>query len=137
LSGPFRLSRELAGPMLAAGGGVIVNVGATTAIRPRRDGANYCASKAGLLQLTKCLALELAPTVRVNALLPGYTDTAELRARYGLDDPARHRAVLAGIPLGRIAEPDTIADALEFLVGPAGRYCTGQQLVVDGGHFMG
>ncbi|HTZ45357.1 MAG TPA: SDR family NAD(P)-dependent oxidoreductase [Jatrophihabitans sp.] len=137
LSAVFYLTRALAPAMLAADqDGVIVNIGATTGIRPRRDGANYCASKAGLLQLTKCLALELAPRVRVNCLIPGMTETAELVERFQLDDPARRRAVLDQIPLDRIGSTEQIADALEFLVGPASSYVTGQKLIVDGGQFM-
>ncbi|MFC6093985.1 SDR family NAD(P)-dependent oxidoreductase [Saccharothrix lopnurensis] len=136
LSGPFRLTRALAPAMVAAGSGNVVNIGATTGIRPRLDGANYCASKAGLLQLTKCLALELAPTVRVNCLIPGMTDTDELRTRFRLDDPDRLAAVLAEIPRRRLGSPDDIADALEFLVSPNSGYLTGQKLIVDGGQFM-
>jgi acetoacetyl-CoA reductase/3-oxoacyl-[acyl-carrier protein] reductase len=136
LSGPFRLTRAFAPAMLAAGGGCVVNVGATTGIRPRLDGANYCAAKAGLLQLTKCLALELAPTVRVNCLIPGMTDTEELRTRFRLDEPDRLASVLAEIPRRRIGSTDDIADALEFLVGPHSGYLTGQKLIVDGGQFM-
>ncbi|MFC9467292.1 SDR family NAD(P)-dependent oxidoreductase [Streptomyces coelicoflavus] len=137
LSGPFHLTRALAPAMVEAGGGSVVNVASTTAIRPRADGANYCASKAGLLQLTKCLALELAPHVRVNALLPGFTDTAEVTERYRLDDPERLGAVLAAIPRGRLGTAEDMADALEFLVSARSGYVSGQQLVVDGGHFMG
>ncbi|GAA1287483.1 SDR family NAD(P)-dependent oxidoreductase [Saccharothrix xinjiangensis] len=136
LSGPFRLTRALAPAMLAAGSGNVVNVGATTGIRPRLNGVNYCASKAGLLQLTKCLALELAPAVRVNCLIPGMTDTEELRTRFRLDDPDRLAAVLAEIPQRRIGSTDDIADALEFLVSPQSGYLTGQKLIVDGGQFM-
>jgi 3-oxoacyl-[acyl-carrier protein] reductase len=132
LSGVFHLCRALAPSMLASGG-VIVNVGATTGIRPRLNGANYCASKAGLLQLTKCLALELAPRVRVNCLIPGMTETAELVERFRLDDPASRARVLAGIPQGRIGTPEDMADALEFLVGCS--FMTGQKLIVDGGEF--
>ncbi len=136
LSGPFYLTRALAPAMLAAGGGAIVNIGATTGIRPRTNGANYCASKAGLLHLTKCLALELAPSIRVNCLIPGMTDTEELRVRFGLDDPDKLADVLAQIPQRRLGTPDDLADALEYLVGPQGRYITGQKLIVDGGQFM-
>lgn len=136
LSGPFRLTRALAPAMLAAGSGNVVNVGATTGIRPRLNGVNYCASKAGLLQLTKCLALELAPAVRVNCLIPGMTDTEELRTRFRLDDPDRLAAVLAEIPQRRIGSTDDIADALEFLVSTRSGYLTGQKLIVDGGQFM-
>jgi 3-oxoacyl-[acyl-carrier protein] reductase len=136
LSGVFYLTRELAPAMLTEPGAVIVNVGATTGIRVRRDGANYCASKAGLLQLTRCLALELAPRIRVNCLIPGMTETEELTTRFHLDDPAALAEVLAGIPQARIGTTEDIADALEFLIGPASAYLTGQKLVVDGGQFM-
>ncbi|GAA4084579.1 MULTISPECIES: SDR family NAD(P)-dependent oxidoreductase [Streptomyces] len=137
LSGPFHLSRALAPVMVEAGGGSIVNIASTTAIRPRSNGANYCASKAGLIQLTKCLALELAPHIRVNALLPGFTDTDEVTERYRLDDPERLAAVLDTVPARRLGTTDDMADALEYLVSTRSSYLTGQQLVVDGGHFMG
>jgi 3-oxoacyl-[acyl-carrier protein] reductase len=137
LSGSFYLARAFAPAMLESpAGGTIVNVGATTGLRPRRDGANYCASKAGLLQLTKCLALELAPRVRVNCLIPGMTETPELVTRFRLDDPAARAGVLTQIPQERIGSTDEIADALEFLIGPASAYMTGQKLIVDGGQFM-
>lgn len=137
LSGVFHLTRELAQPMLDAHrSSVIVNVGATTGIRPRRNGANYCASKAGLLQLTKCLALELAPRIRVNCLIPGNTETDELVERFGLTDPVRRKDFLADVPQGRVGDPEEIADALEFLVGPGSAFMTGQKLIVDGGQFM-
>jgi len=136
LSGAFYVTRAFAPAMLDAGGGSIINVGATTGIRPRRNGANYCASKAGLLQLTKCLAIELAPAIRVNALIPGMTATEELAERFGLRDPARLAAVLNEIPQQRLASADDIADALEFLVGTQSSYLTGQKLIVDGGQFM-
>lgn len=137
LSGPFHLTRALAPSMVAQGRGSIVNVGATTGIRPRTNGANYCASKAGLLHLTRCLALELAPVVRVNSLIPGFTDTPEVVERYGLDEPERRTDVLRQIPLREIGTVTDVADALEFLVTSRSRYVTGQQLIVDGGNFMG
>jgi 3-oxoacyl-[acyl-carrier protein] reductase len=137
LSGPFYVTRALAPAMLALGDGVsIVNLGATTAIRPRLNGANYCASKAGLLHLTKCLALELAPAIRVNCLIPGMIDTEEMRTRFRTDDPRARADLLAEIPQRRIGGTDEMADALEFLVSDASRYVTGQKIIVDGGQFM-
>lgn len=135
LSGVFHLCRALVPAMLDRGG-VVVNIGATTGIRPRVNGANYCASKAGLLQLTKCLALELAPMVRVNCLIPGAIETEELVTRFRLDDPRERARMVAGIPHGRIGTTKDVADALEFLVGPASTYLTGQKIIVDGGQFM-
>jgi 3-oxoacyl-[acyl-carrier protein] reductase len=137
LSGVFHLTKALAPAMLATGEpGVIVTVGATTGIRPRPNGVNYCASKAGLLQLTKCLALELAPRIRVNCLIPGMTETAELVRRYRLDDPEARARVAGEIPLSRIGTVEDIADALEFLVTQQSSYLTGQKIIVDGGQFM-
>jgi 3-oxoacyl-[acyl-carrier protein] reductase len=137
LSGAFYLTRAFAPAMLAAGeAGTIINIGATTGIRPRKNGANYCASKAGLLQLTKCLALELAPLIRVNCLIPGMTETDELVSRFRLDDPEHRADALALIPQQRIGSVDDIADALEFLISPASAFMTGQKLIVDGGQFM-
>lgn len=136
LSGPFHLTQAFAPAMLAAGDGTVVNIGATTGIRPRVNGVNYAAAKAGLLQLTKCLAQELAPTLRVNCLIPGMTETEELITRFRLKEPQHRAAVLSEIPQRRIGSVDDIADALEYLVGPLSGYVTGQKLIVDGGQFM-
>jgi acetoacetyl-CoA reductase/3-oxoacyl-[acyl-carrier protein] reductase len=136
LSGPFYMTRAFAPLMLEAGGGSIVNIGATTAIRPRMNGANYCSSKAGMLHLTKCLAMELAPSIRVNCLIPGMIDTEEMRTRYRLAEPEYMEALLNEIPQRRIGATDEMADALEYLVGEGATYVTGQKLIVDGGQFM-
>ncbi|WP_042176672.1 SDR family NAD(P)-dependent oxidoreductase [Streptomyces sp. NBRC 110035] len=136
LSGPFYMTRAFAPVMLEAGGGSIVNIGATTAIRPRMNGANYCSSKAGMLHLTKCLAMELAPSIRVNCLIPGMIDTEEMRTRYRLAEPECMDALLSEIPQRRIGATEEMADALEFLVGEGATYITGQKLIVDGGQFM-
>jgi 3-oxoacyl-[acyl-carrier protein] reductase len=141
LSGAFYLTRAIAPHLLVAAEDpqvhpVIVNIGATTGMRPRRAGVNYCASKAGLLHLTKCLALELAPRIRVNSLIPGMTWTDELVSRFRLHDARALSGVLEQIPLGRIGSTDEIADALEFLVGATSVYLTGQKLIVDGGQYM-
>ncbi|MGW8603451.1 SDR family NAD(P)-dependent oxidoreductase [Streptomyces sp. NPDC055893] len=136
LSGPFYMTRAFAPHMVEAGGGSIVNIGATTAIRPRLNGANYCSSKAGLLHLTKCLAMELAPSIRVNCLIPGMIDTEEMRTRYRVAEPEYRNALLDEIPQRRIGSTEEMADALEFLVGAGASYVTGQKLIVDGGQFM-
>jgi len=136
VSGPFYTARAFAGAMLEAGGGSIVNIGATTGIRPRFNGVNYCASKAALLHLTKCLALELAPTIRVNCLIPGMIDTEDMRMRVRTATPEHRESMLTSIPQDRIGTPQEMADALDFLVGDAAKYITGQKLIVDGGQFM-
>lgn len=117
-------------------GGVILNIGATTAIRGRMNGLNYCASKAGVLTMTKCLALELAPYVRVNCLIPGFTSTREVEHRYHLADPEVLQEVKRKIPLHRIAAPAEIAEIAAFLLSDEARHITGQKIIVDGGEFM-
>lgn len=125
---PLMLRRET--------GGCIVNVGSTTAIRGRKNGLNYCASKAGVLTMTKCLALELAPAIRVNCIIPGLMDSQEARDRYRLDELDERRKRENEIPLGYIGPVEAIADAIAFIISPAARYITGQKLIVDGGQYM-
>lgn len=136
LSGPFYLARAFGPAMRQAGGGTIVNIAATTGIRPRFNGVNYAASKAGLLQLTKCLALELAPEVRVNALIPGMIDTEDMRMRVRTAAPEHRASMFTSIPQDRVGTVEEMAAALEFLVGEGAGYITGQKLIVDGGQFM-
>jgi 3-oxoacyl-[acyl-carrier protein] reductase len=136
LTGAFVLTKAVVPHMDRGADPVIVNVGATTGIRPRLNGVNYCASKAGLLQMTKCLALELAPHIRVNCLIPGMTETEELIDRFNLRDPAARERALAEIPQHRLGSVGDITHALEFLIGPSASYVNGQKLIVDGGQFM-
>jgi len=108
-------------------GGVILNIGSVAALRPAPGTSAYAAAKAGLAVLTRGLALEWAPKVRVNTVSPGLVRTEA--ATYG-DDPS---AVEATIPMGRLAEPADIAAACLFLSRPEAAFVTGAELVVDGG----
>ncbi|MDP2872205.1 MAG: SDR family NAD(P)-dependent oxidoreductase [Bacillota bacterium] len=132
LSGPFLCSRAAVPLMDRAGGGSIVNITARTAYRPRKRGANYCAAKAGLSMLCQCMALELAPSIRVNCVAPGTTDTAEVRERFDLDTPDGMARMLAPIPLGRIATPEEVARFVAYVALDAG-FMTGQDVLYDGG----
>ncbi|HEX2078000.1 MAG TPA: 3-oxoacyl-ACP reductase family protein [Longimicrobium sp.] len=137
MKGVFLCSQSAARYMMEQeDGGIIVNIGASTGIRARTNGINYCAAKAGVLVMTKCLAMELAPRIRVNCVIPGMTRTAELVGRYHLDDPEHLAAVEAAIPLHRLAEPEEIAEVVRFMVSPEARYIHGQKIIVDGGQFM-
>ena len=137
LKGAFLCSQHAARQMLAQDeGGAIINVGASTGIRGRRNGVNTCASKAGLMVMTQCLALELGPRVRVNTVIPGMVVTDETTHRFRLDDPDVRRQREEAIPLGRIGDPADVANAVMMLLSPDAGFITGQKLVVDGGQNM-
>lgn len=135
LSGSFRLVRAAAAALAAARGAVIL-VASEWGITGWSRASAYAASKAGLIGLTKALALELAPAVRVNALAPGVVDTPQLRvdaedAGLSLAEIRRRYALEA--PLGRIATPDEIAGSVVFLASADAAYYTGQVLGPNGG----
>jgi 3-oxoacyl-[acyl-carrier protein] reductase len=137
LKGAFLCSQRAARWMLKQDdGGVILNVGASTGIRGRRNGVNTCASKAGLIVMTQCLALELAPKIRVNTVIPGLIVTDETERRFGLGEPAVRRAREESIPLGRLGRPEDVADAVMMLLGDESCFMTGQKIVIDGGQNM-
>ncbi len=127
LRAPFLLAQAAAGA-LAANGGAIVNLTDIYAERPKAGYVVYCVSKAGLAGLTRALARELAPAVRVNAVAPGAILWPEDAA------DADRQALLARTPLGRCGEATDIADAVAYLLGA--RYVTGQILAVDGGRSL-
>ena len=118
-----------------AGGGAITITGSVMGERARPNFGAYASSKAAVNHLARVLALELAADgIRVNALAPVATDTPMLPQFLGRDDPEKARAAfVAGIPLGRLAEADDIADAAVFLASDAARFLTGVVLPVDGG----
>lgn len=120
---------QAAAPALAATGGCIVNLADVHGLRPLDRYPVYCAAKAGLVMLTRALARELAPNVRVNAIAPGSILWPEGPAG---EDPAARQAVLEATPLARQGEPADVAGALMYLVRDA-RFVTGQVLAVDGG----
>ena len=137
LKGAFMCSQHAARQMLTQDdGGVILNIGAPTGLRGRRNGVNTCASKAGLMVMTQCLALELGPKIRVNTIIPGLTLTEETRQRFDLDDPATRRAREDAIPLQRMGQPDDVADAVMLMLAEESRFITGQKLIIDGGQNM-
>ncbi len=133
LRGPFNGTQAVIRHMKKRGGGAIVNI---ASIAGRRisfgGGANYSASKAGLLGFTRHAAYELAPDrIRVNAVCPGPTATAFGGGQ--IPSAERKAARATKIPLGRMVEPEDIADAVLFLASDRARMCTGIALDVDGG----
>jgi meso-butanediol dehydrogenase/(S,S)-butanediol dehydrogenase/diacetyl reductase len=134
LSGAFWVARAAARRMLAGAGGVILNTASTNALVGYRYYADYNATKAGLVALTKSLALEWAPTIRVNAVCPGYVLTPMQEAEY---TPAMLAAVNSRIPLGRHATPEELAGLFAYLASDEAAYFTGSVIVMDGGETAG
>ena len=120
-------------PLLPDGSGRIVNIASVLGLRGVPDQTAYCAAKHGVVGFTSALALALAPRgITVNALCPGWVDTDMAAARYReLDITAAQAA--AGVPTGRIATPEEIADAVAWLLRPESRGITGHALPIEGG----
>jgi 3-oxoacyl-[acyl-carrier protein] reductase len=130
LRGAFNTSRAVARKMLRRRSGVIVNLTSVVGLHGNPGQANYAASKAGLIGLTKALARELGSRgVRVNAVAPGYIDTELTNV---LSEEQRG-AILANTPLGRLGQPEDVAGAVRFLCSDEAAFVTGEVLLVDGG----
>ncbi len=112
-------------------GGVIINISSISAIRPSPGTAVYSAAKAGLLQLTRSLAVEWAPKVRVVAVTAGMIETELSELHYG--DAEGIAAVGRTVPLGRLGQPADVGDACVFLASPLASYVSGASLLMDGG----
>lgn len=136
LTGTFLVCQAAAPALKQSQHGAIVTFASQTAFRGRANGANYCAAKAGIVALTRCMAHELAPEVRANVLVPGLIETGETIERLHLDDPAVRANRATAIPMGRIGTPEEVADVVAFLVSDEARYVTGQAWWVNGGMVM-
>ena len=135
LKGTFFCAQQAARRMVARGSGRIINIASDSSVIPSARGAHYCASKAGVVAITKSLALALAPRgVTVNAIAPGLTDTAQ--PRYGMTEAEIMEYARDQIPLGRLAEPYDIAQSAVFLASDLADFVTGQTLFVNGGSLM-
>jgi meso-butanediol dehydrogenase/(S,S)-butanediol dehydrogenase/diacetyl reductase len=134
LTGVFNTAQAAARHMMEKGSGVILNTASTAGTTGYPHYADYGASKGGVIALTRAMALELAPTVRVNAISPGYVLTPMQRAEY---TDAMLAAVNRKIPLGRHAKPEEIAGLFAFLASDDAAFATGQVYVMDGAETTG
>ena len=134
LTGNFICSQEFAFHFKGEVGHIL-NVASSTGFRGRKNGCNYCSSKAGVINLTKCLALELAPKIRVNCIVPGFVKTEEVMTRYDLHRKKNYDTTVASVPLARMGTADDIFIMADFIVEDSA-YITGQNFFVNGGNFM-
>lgn len=139
LRGAF-LAAKACLPLMAEGGAMVM-VASGLASHVRAGYGAYSMSKAGVIAMTKTLALENAPAIRVNAVAPGLVDTAFLRGGTGRSEEDKEaiinmEAYRNALPLKRLADPDDIVGPIDFLLSDASRYMTGQVLWINGGGFM-
>ncbi len=123
-------------PLMGDRGGHIIAVSSLGSVRAIPNYAAVGASKAALESLVRHLALELAPHVHVNCLLPGFTTTEDVVQRFRLDDPQARAAILSTSPMGKFAGVEDIARAALFLASDLSDYMTGQLLCINGGSFL-
>jgi NAD(P)-dependent dehydrogenase (short-subunit alcohol dehydrogenase family) len=132
LKGPFLCARAIGPRMVKRGWGRVINLGSTLSVIALPGRAPYCSSKAGVLNLSRVLALEWAGTgVTVNTICPGPFGTEMNRPL--LDDPVKYKALMDLIPMGRWGEVEEIAGAVVFLASPGSSFITGSAVFVDGG----
>ncbi len=138
---PFRICRAAIPIMEAAGGGAIVNTSSCWGVHPGPTHPVYCMTKAAVASLTQCLGMDHAhQNIRVNAVCPNEVNTPMIRTGFeirGLDADKAIAELNASVPLGRIAEPQDIADVVAFLVSDEARYMCGALVEVNGGKPVG
>ena len=132
----FLLSREVIPHMIKAGGGVIINTGSGWSLKAGPQAASYCAAKAGVLNLTRAMAIDYGKhNIRVNCICPGDIDTPMLRSECEQlgEEPATFLREAANRPIARVGTPEDVANAVLFLASGMATWITGTHLVVDGG----
>jgi meso-butanediol dehydrogenase/(S,S)-butanediol dehydrogenase/diacetyl reductase len=134
LNGVFYVAQQSARRMLAQGGGVIVNMGSSNGLTGYHYYADYNASKAGVIELSRSMALELGPAIRVNAVCPGFIMTPMQEAEYTSE---MRKAFEKKLPLNKLGQPEDVAALFAFLASDDAGFITGQYFVIDGGEIAG
>jgi len=129
----FQFSQAVAPAMLAVGKGSIVNVASIAGVAAAPGAAHYGAAKAGVINLTRTLALEWAPQIRVNCVAPDFILTPAME---GSTTAADRRRIAETVPLGRLGAPEDVASVVAFLASDMASFVTGQTLVIDGGNLF-
>jgi len=114
--------------------GLILNIGAACGQMGRKNGANFCSAKGAIFALTKCMALELAPRIRVNCLVPGSVKTREVIDRYDLETDDGLEKELATLPMGRLGEFEDIIHMVQSIIDA--KFTTGANFYANGGQYM-
>ncbi len=133
LKGAFLASQAVARHMVAGNGGVIINISSSTSTTGRKNAANYCSSKAGLNMLTKCMALELGPKVRVNVIGLGFVESPLVHEVFSAD---QLEEAIESIPLGRMTTIEETSAFIRLLASESTSFVTGQTIMFDGGSVM-
>ena len=137
INAPFRICRAAVPIMAAQGGGAIINTASCWGLRPGPNHAVYCMTKAAIASLTQCMGMDHAhQNIRINAVCPNEVNTPMLRtgfAKRGFDPDNAVAQLNKTVPLGRIAEPEDIADVVLFLASDAARYMCGSLVEINGG----
>ena len=136
LKGYFRMAKACVGSMRERGGGKIINMASVAGIQHQQGMGIYGISKAGVLMLTRTLAVELAAyNIQVNALAPGFIQTKFSQVLW--DTPEIHKQIIAQVPQKRIGQPEEVASLALYLASPASGFTTGAIMLVDGGQMAG
>jgi len=134
LNGMFYVAQQSAKRMLAGYGGVILNMGSSNGLVGYHYYADYNATKAGVIELSRSMALELGPKIRVNTVCPGFIMTPMQEIEY---TPEMRQAFEAKIPLQKLGTPEDVAALFAFLASDDAAFITGQHIVIDGGEIAG
>jgi meso-butanediol dehydrogenase/(S,S)-butanediol dehydrogenase/diacetyl reductase len=134
LNGVFYVAQQAARRMLAGEGGVILNMGSTNGLMGYHYYADYNATKAGVIELSRSMALELGPKIRVNAVCPGFIMTSMQEAEYTTE---MRQAFENKVPLRKLGKPEDVAALFAFLASDEAAFISGQYFVIDGGEIAG